>query len=59
LAFKNEDVFVTTGPRHFKEWTIDVGGNFKSRAGTFGKNDPRHVGCVFNGSVCLTGNILG
>ena len=59
IAFKDEENFATTGPKHFKMWTISSAGNFTSKAGTFGKNDSRHVGCVFNGPTCLTGSMLG
>ena len=59
VAFRNEEVFVTTGPRHFKQWTLGASGNFTSKNGNFGKNDARHVGCVFNGDTCLTGSMEG
>lgn len=47
-AWKDEETFVTTGPNHFKQWTIYAAG-FTSKMGNFGTADTRHVGCVFNG----------
>jgi WD40 repeat protein len=29
MAFKDDDVLVTTGPGHFKQWTIGTAGNFE------------------------------
>ncbi len=59
MAFQNDTEFVTTGPKHFKSYTITPEGKFRGKLGNFASLDQRIACCQFNGSECLTGNING
>lgn len=57
ICFKNDQTFVTSGVKHFKEWT--VGATLTSKKGQFGKYDMRHGVCKFMGEQCLSASITG
>jgi microtubule-associated protein-like 6 len=58
VKFKNENEFVSVGPKHFKAWTF-TNKAMTAIKGQFGNNN-NIVGCVaFNGDDCLVGSSDG